>query len=321
MISPRAALSRTVLFRIAVPIAAAALLAAGCTSSSKGSASNPNRSASTSATTPTAPAGPQYYVSVGDSYAAGYQATGPGRGATTHNGFADQLVALEKAKGRDLTLVNFGCSGATTSSLLHTAGCGAAQLSPGASPYAGKTQVAAAEEFLRAHRNHVALVTVVIGGNDLLHCGTAASPVACVSSGLSSITANLADVLTGVRAAAGPNVTMVGLTYPDVLLAGLLSHDPEAQSLATQSVQAFQGLVNPALKSSYTAVGATFVDVTAATGAYGPLTAKTTLAPYGSIPVPVATVCTLTFACQYQDIHPRTAGYAQIAQLIAAQLH
>lgn len=316
---PRPALSR---LAAGAAVTLAALLAAACTTSGSGSAAASRTSTSTvPSTASSAPSGPLYYVSVGDSYAAGYQATGPGRGATTRNGFADQLIALEQARGTTLTLVNFGCSGATTSSMLHTAGCGTAQLSPGAASYGSKTQAAAAEDFLRAHRGHIALVTIVIGGNDLLRCGTAASPVACVSSGLSDVTANLTGVLTGLRQAAGPNVRLIGLTYPDVLLAGLLSTDSEARSLATQSVQAFQGLVNPALKASYSAVGATFVDVTEATGAYGPLTAKSTVAPYGSIPVPVAKVCTLTYACQYEDIHPRTAGYAVIARLIADQLH
>ena len=44
----------------------------------------------------------------------------------------------------------------------------------------------------------------------------------------------------------------------------------------------------------------------------------TTLDPYGSIPVPVAKVCQLTYACDKQDIHPTTEGYSLIADLIAA---
>jgi hypothetical protein len=56
------------------------------------------------------------------------------------------------------------------------------------------------------------------------------------------------------------------------------------------------------------------------TGAYGPLTETTTLAPYGVIPVPVARVCELTYYCEFQDIHARTSGYRVIAQLIADAL-
>ena len=38
------------------------------------------------------------------------------------------------------------------------------------------------------------------------------------------------------------------------------------------------------------------------------------------MPVPVAKVCQLTFYCQFQDIHPRTNGYALIANLVTATL-
>jgi hypothetical protein len=33
----------------------------------------------------------------------------------------------------------------------------------------------------------------------------------------------------------------------------------------------------------------------------------------------VAQICTLTFYCQYQDIHPRTAGYRLIATLVVQE--
>jgi len=62
-----------------------------------------------------------------------------------------------------------------------------------------------------------------------------------------------------------------------------------------------------------------FVDVTAATGAYGPFD-TTVLAPYGTIPTPVGRVCRLTFFCTLLDIHMTTAGYGLIARLEAAKL-
>src|SRR3712207_6494020 len=60
----------------------------------------------------------QYYVSLGDSYATGYQATGPGQGRATSKGFANQLPAAARARGYSFKLVNFGCGGETTTSLL-----------------------------------------------------------------------------------------------------------------------------------------------------------------------------------------------------------
>ncbi|MDT4893139.1 MAG: hypothetical protein QOE97_2174 [Pseudonocardiales bacterium] len=297
---------------------------AGCTFSSTGrgsTASNTRRSGSTptAASSADAPAS-QYYVSIGDSYAAGYQPTGRGTGATTRNGFAYQLVGDTAARGYRFSLVNFGCSGATTTSVLTAAGCPSTDLGPGAHDYGPKTQAAATEDFIRANRARIGLVTVSIGGNDITSCALSASPLTCLPPALDKVKANLTTLLTGLRAAAGPNVRIVGITYPDVLLAGALLKDPAAQSVAPLSVLAFRTLINPTLKAAYDAAGAGFVDVTDATGAYGPLTETTTLAPYGTVPVPVAKVCELTFMCEYQDIHPRTSGYALIAGLIAAQL-
>lgn len=259
-------------------------------------------------------------MSIGDSYAAGYQPTAPRQGSTTRNGFAYQAVDAAKAKGYDLKLTNFGCGGATTESLLSQPGCRQDGLGPDAAQYAPTTQASAAEAFLQQHRGQVALITVSIGGNDVTACGAAPDAVACVGAAVTSIKTNLATLLRGVRDAAGPSARIVGITYPDVLLGDYLSPDPAKRTRAELSVTAFKALINPTLKAEYEKVGGRFVDITAATGAYGPLTAKTTLDPYGSIPVPVAKVCELTFYCQFQDIHPRTAGYTVISDQVVATL-
>lgn len=258
------------------------------------------------------------YVSLGDSYAAGYQPTGSHVGHTDTNGFAYQVPGLAVAKGYHFELVNFGCGGATTSSILTSPGC--SQLGPGATPYPSESQAAAAEAFLRTHRGKVGLITVSIGGNDVTSCASLAQPIPCVITAVKAIDKNLGILLRGLRSAAGPGVRVVGTTYPDVILGLDVSKVPSLRSLAQLSVVAFKDLINPALRSGYAAVGGAFVDVTAATGAYGSLRATTVLAPYGTVPVPVARVCQLTFYCQYQDIHPRTAGYTIIAKLIVATL-
>ena len=137
---------------------------------------------------------------------------------------------------------------------------------------------------------------------------------------MKTIGTNLATLVRALRAAAGPGVPIVGTTYPDVILGLYLSKSASARSLASLSVTAFKALINPALKKQYESVAGYFVDVTSATGAYGPMTETTTLAPYGKIPVPVARVCELTFFCQYMDIHPRTEGYRIIANLVVGVL-
>src|SRR4051794_41896198 len=61
---------------------------------------------------------PLYYVSLGDSYAAGYQPVPRPHGATTRHGFAYQLVGQARKRGYDFTLVNFGCGGGGTAASL-----------------------------------------------------------------------------------------------------------------------------------------------------------------------------------------------------------
>jgi lysophospholipase L1-like esterase len=289
------------------------------TSTSGAPASASTTSVAPPSASPSSAAGKQLYVSIGDSYAAGYQPTSAGHGSTTRNGFAYQVVSKAQSKGYDYELVNFGCAGATTSSVLTSPGCKPSFLGPGATSYS-QPQAAAAEAFIRAHRADIGLITVSIGGNDITSCAIASDATSCVLGALQKVKTNLATLLTGLRAAAGPSPRIVGITYPDVFLGDLIAGSAAAKSLAQLSVTAFQSLINPALQSAYTAAKGQFVDVTKATGAYGPLTDKTTVQPYGSIPVPVAKVCTLTYYCQFHDIHPRTNGYALIADLVVGTL-
>ena len=74
-----------------------------------------------------------------------------------------------------------------------------------------------------------------------------------------------------------------------------------------------------ALVKAYAAGGGVLVDVTAASGAYTPLTSTVSLKPYGKIPGPVAKVCTLTWFCSQGNIHATTKGYTFIGQLIVAR--
>jgi lysophospholipase L1-like esterase len=298
--------------------AAAALLAAltGCISSCGDQASGtPSRPSPPRATTVH-----QIYLSIGDSYAAGMQPTSATERHPTRNGFAYQLVDLAEHKGYAFSLANFACGGATTGSVLHRTGCDHDRLGPGASPYDRTTQATAAARFLRAHRGHVGLITVSLGLNDLIPCATAADATSCVMQTRARIKHNLGRLLDRLHSAAGPGVRIVGSTYPDVFLAGLLNHPTWTRKFAKRSVWAFRSQINPQLSQSYESVGGRFVDVTKATGGYGSLDRTTTLPPYGTIPVPVAKICHFTYECRFHDVHPRTRGYALIARLIAHTL-
>ena len=259
------------------------------------------------------------YVSLGDSYASGFQPTAPGVGKNTRNGFAYQVPGLAKPRGYKLKLVNFGCGGETTVSLVQrTSDCGRG-LGPGGEKYAGTTQLKAATKYIRAHKKRVALITVSIGGNDVTRCVAAPDPFTCVGAAVGDINANVGNIAKALRKAAGPKPKLVGITYPDVIL-GAWVRTPPKQDLAKLSVPAFQQLINPALKKGYESAKGTFVDATKATGAYTPIDQLTDLPPYGPVPRAVADVCNLTFYCEFGDIHARTSGYKVIAELVAKAL-
>jgi lysophospholipase L1-like esterase len=261
----------------------------------------------------------EYFISLGDSYAVGYQSD---VGHTTLHGPANQLVALARNRGYRFKLVNFGCGGATTTTMLTQLDCPQAALMPGAAGYRGKTQVQAAVAFIKRHPGRVGLVTISIGGNDIDGCLPAADPLGCVAANMPKATANLTKIVKRLHAAGGTAMQIIGSTYPDVALGAWVlpnTFGDNRFTLAAESVTAFRRLINPGLKRAYDSVGATFVDVTAATGAYGPFV--TTNDPtYGVIPVPVATICRLTFFCTRVDIHMTTPGYAVIARLEAQAL-
>ncbi|HWF16568.1 MAG TPA: SGNH/GDSL hydrolase family protein [Acidimicrobiales bacterium] len=257
---------------------------------------------------------PTYYVSLGDSYSVGYQ---PGLGATP--GYASYV-----AKRTHLTLANFGCAGATTTSLLNTVGCPAVlPRTAGGESYPTTTQIAAAVAFIGAHKGHIGLITVSIGGNDVVPCAHASNVVGCVATAVTGITTNVTSTASQLRTAAGPKVPIIGSTYPDVILGSYVyPTDPAPAStvaLAKLSVVAFKSLINPALSRAYATSFDAFVDVTKATGAYTSLTRTVHTAKYGTVPVPVASVCTLTWFCAKGDIHPMNKGYTLIGSLIVGK--
>ena len=256
----------------------------------------------------------RYYVSLGDSYSVGNQ---PGLGSTPG-------YTVYVANKTHLTLVNFGCGGATTTSILDAVGCpDVLPHTAGGVTYPTTTQIAAAEAFLTAHRGHIGLITVSIGGNDVTSCALKANPISCVAAAVSGIATNVTALASDLRTAAGPTVPIIGLTYPDFVLGVYvwpsLPPSAAAVTLAKVSVTAFKVLINPALSKAYAQSKAAFVDVTAATGAYGSLTRTVHTEAYGTIPVPVAAVCALTWFCASGNIHARTPGYTLIGKLVVAR--
>jgi lysophospholipase L1-like esterase len=262
---------------------------------------------------------PKFYLSLGDSYSVGYQ---PGIGATA--GYTAYV-----AKKTKTTLENFGCGGATTTSILTVIGC-TSPYGPTAATdavaYPSQTQEQAAVAFIDANPGRIGLVTVSIGGNDVTACAVNSDPLPCVAAAASTIKTNvtsLVDTLDAALTAHGDTTQIVGLTYPDVILGEYVYPAGDTDvNLAQESVAAFDDLINPTLDTAYTSVsGGSFVNVTqapykkATAGDDTALTTLVKLAPYGKIPAAVWEICTLTYFCSSGNIHANTKGYTFIADL------
>jgi hypothetical protein len=302
---------------------AARALAATVSISALGLAALTNAGPAGATTTPVT-----YYVSVGDSYSVGYQPLPAPHASAGYTGYVATKLKM--------TLVNFGCGGATTVSILDpTALCNDIQFGPPAATDVGvvppgESQIQAADAFIAAHVGHIGLITVSIGGNDVTPCVNASptnpvngqtTTIGCVGVGVTQIQANVGTLVGDLHAAAGSAVPIVGLTYPDVLL-GLLVYptfpaSSADQSLASLSIFAFNNLINPDLKTAYTSVpGGMFVNVTNSKYWSTSLTKTTTLRPYGKIPKAVSEICKLTYYCSLGNIHANTKGYTDIGKLI-----
>src|SRR5579862_2843283 len=114
-----------------------------------------------------AAASPHYYLALGDSLSQGMQPDLNGVTRDTNEGYANDLVKIEQRRVHNLTLVQLGCGGETTTSML--TGKGDADAKALHCDRAGGSQESAAIRFLRAHdaRGEVPLITVDIGANDV----------------------------------------------------------------------------------------------------------------------------------------------------------
>jgi lysophospholipase L1-like esterase len=260
------------------------------------------------------------YLSLGDSYSIGYQ---PGIGGTPgYTGYVAARLGMQEE--------NFGCGGATTTSILQTIGCGD-PASQDAVPYSTITQEKAALKFIAAHPHpdNVRLITVSIGGNDFDGCSTAS----CVQAAMPTMKTNIESLMSALSGAlsqaSDANAEIIGLTYPDVDL-GLYVYPtdpPTSASVASanSSITAFDTLINPTLSQSYLSVPrSTFVNVTSARyrkatqGDDTNLSLMENVPPYGTVPIAVGEVCQLTYFCSQGNIHANSQGYDFIGKLVVA---
>ena len=251
--------------------------------------------------------GKDFYLSLGDSLAQGAQPIGgpdslTGESGYNH-GYADELFKTARdAHSGTLRLVKLGCGGETTTSMI----------SGGVCRYPAGSQLAAAVEFLDQHRGQVAFVTIDIGANDVFACG--GDPTCFVPQ----IEQNLPIIVSTLRAHAGPDVPIVGMSYYAI---GNIAwfEDP----LAGQIAAANTARLNDRYERLYSSNGALVADVE---GAFAVTDFATfvTLPGVGPVPLSVYNTCTLTWVCTPPplgpDIHANTDGYQRIADAFAATL-
>lgn len=223
--------------RSAALAAAVLLAAAACSSEEPGGAS-----------------GERYYLSLGDSLAVGVQPDGEGGFEETTDGYTDALYRTLKDERPSLRHERMGCGGEDTTTFKD----GGLELC--GERYTEGTQLAQAERFLEEHRGQVDLVTVDIGGNNFTGCvdlggggpeapeGAVAEPEEpeegedsgdggtpdveldrdCVEDGLERLEEEVPEITSRLRAAAGPDVQIIGMTYYNPFLAALLLEDSAA---------------------------------------------------------------------------------------------
>jgi lysophospholipase L1-like esterase len=280
-----------------------------------------------------AAAAPKYLLALGDSLAAGYQpkfgTSLPPVDATS--GFPDKGYpggyAADVANARGLDLVDLGCPGETTTSMLTTPAqrqCGALYSDELGAP----NQLNAAETFLRRHPGKVAAVTIDLGSNDLQHCvSTSVLSTSCLKQTDIELEKNLAAVLAPLVALLGqldPAAHITSMNYYDPFLG--LAFSPGGTTglkLAAESLPAIK-IFNTEILVTYRLFGLHVAQVASSFD-------LDALLPFGrfggkTLPRDVVETCELTWMCPTSssqgpaDIHPNDAGYRLIASAFEHQI-
>jgi lysophospholipase L1-like esterase len=279
--------------RLSMALAAAAILTA-CS----GPAPSPSHPAQLRAPEPT------YYLALGDSLAQGVQPNTAGISVKTGDGYPDQLYVTLHRTRPGLELVKLGCPGETTSTMIDGGLC----------HYQGGSQLAAATSFLHAHHGRMLLVTLDIGANDPEQCGGRPGLTGlarCAVKDIPSAVTRLATIMDRLKAAAGPGVRIVGMTYYLPALAewrgGLPGH------MVAWAAEKLAATYNRLLTQVYVKSGARVANVFGAfeTSDFG-------TPANGSVPRNVDRLCQWTWACaappRGPNQHANQAGYQVIAR-------
>ncbi|HUY43900.1 MAG TPA: SGNH/GDSL hydrolase family protein [Acidimicrobiales bacterium] len=255
----------------------------------------------------------RFYLAVGASESVGVQPSmNSSHGHPTTEGYANDLVALEAARGITLQLTQLGCPGESTSTVISGADrC----------YHTGDSQLADAVAFLAAHYDQPGLVSIDLGFNDLRSCiHHEFTDLTCVNTQIANVRTQLTSIVQTLRAAAGPQVIFVGLNHNDPFLASAInsSHDV---NFAINSSYAIDAL-NAALRDVYQSFNIPVADVAGFFANANRIPVR--VAHLGRVPTNEARACTWTWMCRNgaggPNMHPNDTGYQVIAGAIAAAL-
>lgn len=249
-----------------------------------------------------------FYLVIGASDSLGVQpsATSPG-GHRTNRGYANDVVAAEAARGVTLDMTQIGCPGETTFTMMNG----------GDHCYsAPTTQLSTAIDFLSAHRTETGLVTIDLGFNNLLPCLVhGALDANCVNGLLPQLRLDMTTILTALKAAAGPNVTFIGIDHFNPYLASAVG-GPSGRIIAYDSVHPLTALN----RTLYDVYGSFDIAVAHAAAAFHLADGDSAKAIRGvRVPGDALHVCALTYMCRAQhapNFHPDSRGYRIIAGAI-----
>lgn len=243
----------------------------------------------------------QYYVSLGDSLAAGIQPDRNGVNELTDDAYTDLLYKRVRGRIPGLEHVKLGCPGETTITMIVGGICS----------YPNGSQLDEAIAFLLTHPGEVAFITINLGANDLLVCDPTAPDVdVCVAAQFVQVASNLPVSLATLQAVA-PGVPILGMNYYNPNLgAWVIPGGPLGEAVAmltTDLVLLFNDLV---LDPVYGFLGVPVADVT---GAFD----TADFSPEGNLPHNVRKICRLTWMCDPErgpNIHANKNGYKVIAR-------
>jgi lysophospholipase L1-like esterase len=228
----------------------------------------------------------------------------------TDHGYANDLVAMEAARGVSMDLAELGCPGETLGTFIN----GGDRCYSG-----GDTQFSDALAYLRAHYGEAGLVTIDLGFNDLRPClGGLSVDATCISQSIATLKAQLTGIVGTLKAAAGPDVTFIGVGHYDPFYASVI-RGAKGTAFAARSAQVMRTL-NDALRSVYDSYSIPFANVAEAFHDHAKAVMR--LSSDRTVSGNAAASCALTWMCAPApygpNIHPTDAGYQVIADTIGA---